>query len=108
MALGNAIKGATRTPQTITWRRANGNTWNLTDGTLTGKIVSIARGSIFRAITGTLVLVGSGAGGKFKWTYSDDDIDTAGKFKVQFKSTYGDDTYDLTEKMDFEVLEIIE
>ena len=105
MALAKAIKGAVHTPQTITWQDASGTAWDLTGGTITGKIINIVPGSTMRAITGTLVFVTDGSDGKFNWTYSVADVATAGIYKVQFICTYTDATYDLTK---MEVLEILE
>ena len=105
MALGDAIKGARHTAQTITWLDEDGDAWTLTSSVITG-MMRPERGGTSRAITGTLVLVGTGSTGQFNWTYSAADIGTVGVFWVQFKATFTS-TYDLSKKAKFEILEAL-
>ena len=103
MPLGEALEGARHTAQTITWQDEDGDAWSLIGATITGTIRP-ERGGTARAITGTLVLVGTGSTGKFNWTYSAVDVGTVGVFWVQFKATFAGGTYDLSKKAKFEVL----
>lgn len=106
MALGDAIAGAIHTVQTITWKDADDNVWDLSSGTLSGKMVDIAPDSTSRSITGALAFTSNGSDGEFTWTYTAADL-VVGEYWVQFKNLHGDTTYDMTEKTRFSVLPII-
>lgn len=88
MALANAVQGATRPNQSITWTRADDTAEVLTGATLTG-VIRDAAGTV-RAITGTLAVT-DGANGVFSWNYSAADVATAGRFEVQFTAAFGSD-----------------
>ncbi len=108
MAIGNAVKGAVHTAQTIIWKDSAGAGWDLSLGTLSGKMKKQLFGASSRNIVGALAFVTTGADGKFTWTYdAATDIPAAGLFKVQFKCTYGDGTFDLTKITSFEVLDAL-
>ena len=102
MSIGDAIAGALHTAQTITWQDEDGDAWSLVGATITGTLRP-RRGGTVRAITGTMVLVGTGSTGQFNWTYSAADV-VEGEYWVQFKATFTS-TYDLSKKTEFDVLE---
>lgn len=87
MALQDAVVGATRRGQQITWTDADGNAENLTGATMTGRILDLSTGQ-GRAIAGTLALV-TAASGVFSWAYDANDVNQAGEFEVQFIATIG-------------------
>ena len=95
MALAPAVKGATHTPQRITWSHDDGTAEDLTGATLTGTITDSA--GTTRAIAGALTLT-TAASGIFTWTYSAADVATAGTYMVQFVAAFGDGTKDKTYK----------
>lgn len=103
MAIGNAIAGAVHTAQTLTWQDEDGNAWDISSSTITG-VLRPRRGGTARAITGTFAFVTDGSNGQFTWTYSAADA-VEDEYWVQFKATYADTTYDLTKKIEFDVLE---
>lgn len=85
--LADAVKGALRPSQQITWTDGDGNAVNLTGATLTGKIRNISTGAS-RSIAGSLVLV-TPASGIFRWDYASADLVDAGRFEVQFSAAFG-------------------
>ena len=88
MGLANAVQGATRPAQSITWTREGLNTPEpLTGATLTGKLRNCDTGAI-RAIAGTLTVT-DGANGVFTWAYDAADVAEAGLFDVQFTAAFG-------------------
>lgn len=87
MALANAIVGATRPSQVITWYRADGTPENLTGATMTGKLRNRQSGEV-RDIAGVLSVT-DGAGGVFTWAYDADDVATVGRYDVQFTAAFG-------------------
>lgn len=86
MALAEAIKGATRPSQVITWTRGEGVPEDLTGATLTGKIK--ARDGTLRNIAGTLTVT-DGTNGIFLWSYDAADVASDGWFVVQFTALFG-------------------
>lgn len=86
MALADAVQGATRPTQLITWTQADNTAMDLTGATLSGRIKNLATGES-RDITGALVLADP-AQGKFTWAYSPADVAEAGQFEVQFTAAY--------------------
>lgn len=88
MALVNAIQGATRPSQSITWTRGNDTPEVLTGATLTG-VIQNKQTLLSRAIAGTLTVT-NGANGVFTWDYAAGDVATAGHFNVQFTATFED------------------
>ena len=108
MSLGNAIKGARHTPIQITWKDSNGNPFDLSGGTLSGKVINADDGSTVRNIDGVFALVTDGTDGKFTWTYGANDISEESKLYVQFKNLHADTTYDLTKITEWDVLGIVE
>jgi hypothetical protein len=89
MALADAVQGAIRPAQQITWSREDGTAEDLSGATLTGFIRSQRTGTT-RAIAGTLALT-TAASGIFTWTYAAADVVDAGNFDVQFVATFGSD-----------------
>lgn len=87
MALANAIKGARRPSQLITWLDGEGDPVNLTGATITGFIQS-QQTLATSTITGTLT-VSDATAGEFVWEYSADDVANAGKYNVQFVAAFG-------------------
>ncbi len=87
MALADAVQGAKRPSQQITWTDEDGNALDLSGATITGRIRDETTG-IARDIDGTLAIV-TAASGIFSWDYGTQDVGTAGTFAVQFIATYG-------------------
>lgn len=86
MALSDAIQGARKTPQRITWTYRNGGgAVDLTDATISGRIKPNSGQE--RAVDGTLTLVDP-TSGIFDWTYGAEDVGDYGEFQVQFTATY--------------------
>ena len=89
MALANAIQGAKRPSQNITWKREDGTPEDLTGATITGKL--LLRGQLAAtSISGTFTVV-DGPNGVFRWDYGTSDVATAGTYKVQFVASFGAD-----------------
>lgn len=87
MALADAIYGAKRPSQQITWTREDGTAEDLTGATLTGYIRSHQTGTV-RAIDGTLSVT-TAASGIFTWAYGTNDVGEVGGFEVQFNAAFG-------------------
>lgn len=87
MALANAIQGAKRPSQSITWTREDDTPEDLTGATITAKIFR-HNTSTSGDVTGAFVVT-SAAAGVFRWDYSTADVATAGSHKVQFTATFG-------------------
>lgn len=87
MALANAVKGATRPSQVVTWTRAEGTPEDLSGATITGTLQHVDTKAT-RAIAGTLNVT-SAAAGTFTWVYAAEDVAEAGTFDVQFIATFG-------------------
>lgn len=83
--LVNAVQGAQRPSQLITWTDEDDSALSLTGATVTGVIVDVA-GNV-RAISGNLTPTASA--GEFRWDYSAEDVATVGSFMVQFTATFG-------------------
>ena len=86
MALANAVQGALRPGQMITWKREDGTAEPLAGATLTGVIRSRTAGAR-RAIAGSLTPTDA-AGGVFLWEYAAADVAEAGHFDVQFTASF--------------------
>lgn len=87
MALAKAVAGAKRPSQVVTWQREDGTNEDLTGATITAKIRRQGQGAS-TDLTGTFTVT-DGAGGVFRWDYSDADVATAGQHVVQFTATFG-------------------
>lgn len=85
MALADAVQGALRPSQLITWLDEDDNPLALTGATITAKI---KRDGIWVSSTGSFVLTDP-ANGVFRWDYSAADVATAGGFYVQFNAAFG-------------------
>lgn len=85
MALADAVQGALRPTQLVTWAGDDGAV-NLAGATLSGVIVDAAGTS--RAIAGTLTVTDADAG-EFEWGYAAGDVAEAGVFYVQFAASFG-------------------
>ena len=84
--LAEAVKGATRPAQRITWTREEGTPEPLTGATLTGKLRNQDTREV-RAVAGALTVI-DGPQGTFEWSYVDADVAEAGVFDVQFTATF--------------------
>jgi len=93
MGLSRAIQGARNTGLQITWAQDDGTAQDLTGATLSGTVED--KDGNTEAISGTLTIVDA-AGGIFTWAYAASDVDTVGRFLVQFKADYGGGLYDLS------------
>lgn len=87
MALADAVAGALRPSQIITWVRADGTAEDLTGATLSGVLYD-RRSRQSRAIAGTLNIT-SATAGQFRWDYAAGDV-VAGVYDVQFTATFGE------------------
>lgn len=105
MALADAVQGARKIAQQITWTDEDGTAVDLTNTTLTGFIRPFGGGTT-RAIDGTLSLV-TAASGIFSWAYGETDVGTAGQFEVQFVATYSDTLTERTLKHAWQVIEAL-
>ena len=85
MALADAVAGALRPSQVITWTRDDGTAENLTGATITGTLTPIDTG-VARAIAGTLTLT-IPASGAFTWAYGAADV-VEGIYNVQFNASF--------------------
>jgi hypothetical protein len=86
MALADAVAGAIRPAQVITWTRADDTAEDLTGATLTGFIRNHET-DVTRAIAGTLAVT-TAASGIFTWTYVAADVADAGLHDVQIVATF--------------------
>ena len=86
MPLADAVAGAIRPAQSITWVRTDGLPEDLTGATLTGVLLPLPYGPV-RAIAGTLTVTDANDG-VFSWTYHAADV-VAGSYLVQFTATFG-------------------
>ena len=84
MPLADAVQGATRPAQLITWYRDDDTPEDLTGATLTGLV---RRDNVVEAITGDLTVT-DGTGGVFRWDYSTEDVAIAGRHEVQFNAAF--------------------
>lgn len=88
MALANAVQGALRPSQEITWLRdGSGGPEDLTGATLTGWI-SPHKCDPPVAITGTLTVIDAQAG-IFRWDYASADLSIPGTHLVQITAAFG-------------------
>lgn len=87
MALADAVAGALRPAQSITWTRDDGTAENLTGATLSGTLQPL--GGTKRAIAGVLTVT-TAASGIFSWAYAAGDV-VEGQYKVQFNALFGVD-----------------
>lgn len=87
LTLADAVAGATRPSQLITWMRDATTPEPLTGATLTGRIRNEQTLQI-RNITGTLSVT-DGPSGTFTWAYSAADVELPGNYSVQFTATFG-------------------
>jgi hypothetical protein len=85
MALANAVAGSIRPAQAITWTDSDGDPFDLTGATITGKLRNAD--GVVRNIAGSLVL-SDAENGVFTWTYHTEDV-VSGRYEVQFTATYG-------------------
>lgn len=85
MPLRDAVQGALRPSQLITWVDEDGDPLDLTGATITAKI---GRDGTWVSSTGSFVIV-DGPSGIFRWDYSVADVATAGGFYVQFNAAFG-------------------
>ena len=89
MALADAVVGARKVGQTITWTDADGTALDITGVTLTAVRKNLDTGLV-TAITGTLDPAIDPTNGVFSWTYTALDVVEAGRFLVQFTATWPD------------------
>ena len=84
--LQDAVQGATRPSQLVTWADADGAPFDLTGATVTGVIRNLTTG-ITRAVAGGITVTDAAAGG-FRWDYASGDVADAGLFRVTFTATF--------------------
>lgn len=89
MALADAVQGAKRPSQLITWTDEDGDPLDLTNATITARIYSLATQTA-SASDGTFIVTDA-TGGVFRWDYGTNDLATAGHYQVQFSAAYGSD-----------------
>lgn len=87
MALQDAVVGAKRPSQTITWQSRDGTVLDLTGATITAIIKNTNTGSSV-ASDGTFTVTDAAAG-QFRWDYGTTDVSTAGNYSVQFNAAFG-------------------
>lgn len=85
MALADAVAGALRPAQAITWTREDGTAEDLTGATITGVLKPDDTGTV-RAIAGTLSVTDA-ENGVFTWEYAAADV-VAGTYQVQFNAAF--------------------
>ena len=85
MPIADAVAGARRPGQQLTWLRTDGTPEDLTGATLSGVLLSLSTQET-RAIAGSLLLAEAGAG-VFNWEYAAADV-VAGRYRVQFTATF--------------------
>lgn len=90
MALADAVQGAKRPSQLITWTDQDGNAVDLTGATITARIRNTATGVAVVA-DGTFTLTSASAG-IFRWDYGTTDVATAGFFRVTFTAAFASGT----------------
>lgn len=90
MALADAIQGAKRPSQLITWTDQDGNAVDLTGATITARIRNTATG-LTVAADGTFTLTNASLG-VFRWDYGTTDVTTAGFHRVTFTAAYATGT----------------
>lgn len=88
--LADALQGAKRPSQLITWTDQDGNAVDLTGATVTARL----RNVMTREATAAdgVFTVTSAAAGVFRWDYGTTDVATAGNFTVQFTAAFGSGT----------------
>lgn len=82
--LADAVQGAVKPSQVITWTREDGEPQNLIEATLSG---TIRNKTSSRAIAGELVITDTDVG-QFRWDYAAADVAVAGTFHVKFTAVY--------------------
>lgn len=85
MGLADAVQGARRPSQLITWVDADGVALDLSGATITARIT---RGGVTTDSDGSFVVTNAAAG-VFRWDYSAADVATAGVLEVQFTAAFG-------------------
>lgn len=87
MALADAIQGAKRPSQLITWKDQDNNALNLTGATITARLRRLRSGSAVDS-DGTFTVTDA-SNGVFRWDYSTADVANSGTYEVQFTAVYG-------------------
>ncbi|MGE3487914.1 MAG: hypothetical protein AB7L09_24600 [Nitrospira sp.] len=82
--LADAVQGATKPSQEITWTREDGEPQNLIEATLSGVI---RNKTTSRAIEGDLVVTDTDLG-QFRWDFAAADVSIAGTFHVKFTASF--------------------
>jgi len=85
--LTDAIQGAKRPGQLITWYDQGGNVFPLTNATITARIRF--NGSASASDSDGMFTVTDAANGVFRWDYSTNDVAIAGGHDVQFTAVFG-------------------
>lgn len=86
MSLANAVQGATRPSQLITWLQDDGSPLDLSDAVITATIYH-PDANTERAAAG-LIVVTDGPAGQFRWDYDPADVAEAGDHEVQFTAEF--------------------
>lgn len=87
MALADALQGAKRPSQLITWTDEDGNAVDLTGATITARIRN-AMTREARDADGSFSVT-DGAAGVFRWDYGVNDVEEGAIFTVQFTAAFG-------------------
>lgn len=87
LMLADALQGAKRPSQLITWTDEDGNPVDLTGATITARIRN-AMTREARDVDGSFSATDPTAG-VFRWDYGVNDVETAGNFTVQFTAAFG-------------------
>jgi hypothetical protein len=87
MALADAIQGARRPSQQITWIDNDNVALDLTGATIAARIKNLTTAATVES--DGVFTVESAAAGVFRWDYSTADVSEAGIFEIQFIATFG-------------------
>jgi hypothetical protein len=87
MPLADAIQGAKRPSQAITWTDGDGEVFDLSGATIAVRIRNVVTGVTF--VSDGVFTLTSAANGTFRWDYGTNDVQSAGSYEVQFTATFG-------------------
>ncbi len=85
-ALADAVQGAKRPGQLITWYDQDGSVFPLSNATITARVHFNGSGSPSNS-DGTFTVTDA-LNGKFRWDYSTNDVEIAGGHSVQFTAVF--------------------
>lgn len=88
MALPAAVQGGKRPSLEVTWLDQAGEACDLSGVTeITARLQSVQSGEAIDS-DGVFTILDAAAG-VFEWAYGDEDVGTAGEYRVQFRAVYG-------------------